>query len=152
MHLVIYTSEYTGTASQFQQDCDHIKAAASVHNREHHITGVLLYCERRFLQIIEGPVDEIEQLMTRLEQDTRHVNIERILTTSIQERRFDQWSMDCIELSKPRQFTKENIISITKIYHMNFLPDAAQLADFYRKMLDILQINTEQRGKAAPLT
>ena len=41
-------------------------------NKKHHITGLLLYQDGNFMQVIEGEAGKIEQLFTNISEDYRH--------------------------------------------------------------------------------
>jgi len=62
-------------------------------NRARGITGALLYHDRVFLQILEGPQPAVEALYEGIARDQRHTDC-RILMQSVETRRlFPDWSM-----------------------------------------------------------
>jgi hypothetical protein len=64
-----------------------------MNNQADEITGVLIFNDVRFGQVIEGPQDRIEALWTSIQQDSRHKNVQLIGTSVIPERNFSKWSM-----------------------------------------------------------
>lgn len=62
-------------------------------NAEHHITGCLLYHDRKFLQLLEGEKSLIIRLFNTIESDKRHHKIAVLKTEDRLERIFDRWSM-----------------------------------------------------------
>ncbi|WP_321309168.1 BLUF domain-containing protein [Marinifilum fragile] len=64
------------------------------------ITGLLLYNDEIFIQVIEGESDTIHDLYDRLQKDKRHTNIVKILEERIDQRSFPNWSMGYQKLSK----------------------------------------------------
>jgi hypothetical protein len=56
------------------------------------ITGMLLYCSGNFMQVIEGPKDNIQKLMNKILNDKRHYNIIIIQNQSVAKRDFSNWS------------------------------------------------------------
>jgi len=62
-------------------------------NLENDITGVLMYIDGDFLQIIEGPNTAMKDLFESIKKDPRHKGIITILNTEITERQFPKWSM-----------------------------------------------------------
>jgi len=75
------------------RDIKSILETARVNNAAKDITGLLCYDGHRFLQIIEGPKQNIKDLYLRIAQDMRHDHIELIHFEDIQERTFKRWQM-----------------------------------------------------------
>lgn len=68
-------------------------ARARAHNIEAGLTGLLLFSEGSFLQVIEGPAAAVDSLYARIEADTRHVHVTQIIREPIHRRAFADWSM-----------------------------------------------------------
>jgi hypothetical protein len=62
-------------------------------NADHDVTGVLLYREGRFLQVLEGSDHAVDTVMTRIAADGRHHGIRVLVDEPLAERRFGDWSM-----------------------------------------------------------
>jgi FAD-dependent sensor of blue light len=65
------------------------------------ITGLLLYKDGKFLQLIEGPELEIDALFARIRSDSRHHNVIKLFRTPIAERGFPEWSMAYSNIGAP---------------------------------------------------
>lgn len=63
------------------------------YNKEKNITGVLLYRDSTFFQIIEGPGENIELLMTKIMKDRRHYLVTIIENKKIEKRQFSDWNL-----------------------------------------------------------
>lgn len=70
-----------------------ILATARRRNAAVSVTGVLLYSNRSFFQILEGPRDAVLTLYERISLDPRHCGITRLLEGPIEQRRFRDWTM-----------------------------------------------------------
>ena len=70
-----------------------ILAEASARNPEHHVTGMLLYVNGSFLQVIEGDSSTLESLYKKISGDPRHARPVKIAQMPIEDREFAQWSM-----------------------------------------------------------
>jgi len=74
-------------------------AKARTFNSSVGISGLLLYHEQSFFQILEGPEEVVIPLFTRIERDPRH---ERVLLLSRKEneaeRNFAAWSMGFVDV------------------------------------------------------
>lgn len=73
------------------------------------ITGLLIFDGNRFLQIIEGPEDAIDELVERLRRDRRHSAFELRDERSINERTFSQWSMELIRFGADKEQARAEI-------------------------------------------
>lgn len=66
------------------------------------ITGLLLYKDGNFMQVIEGDKTEIHVLQARIANDPRHTGIITLNERKISERQFPDWSMGFKNLSDPK--------------------------------------------------
>jgi hypothetical protein len=62
-------------------------------NQAHDITGILIYRNGTFLQVLEGHPDTIARLYYRIERDPRHHRCLLLLRQNIAERAFEGWVM-----------------------------------------------------------
>jgi hypothetical protein len=62
-------------------------------NPRHGVTGLLLYVNRVFMQVIEGPHAEIGQLFDNIQIDQRNQSVVEMFDRSVDERAFVGWSM-----------------------------------------------------------
>jgi hypothetical protein len=63
------------------------------------ITGLLIFDGSRFLQIVEGSEEAIDDLVARLRGDTRHSAIEIRDEHFVEARSFPHWSMELVTVS-----------------------------------------------------
>lgn len=69
-------------------------------NLANNVTGLLLYNDEIFIQIIEGTPKIISRLYEKLQRDSRHTNVVKILEEEISQRSFPNWSMGYQKLTK----------------------------------------------------
>jgi hypothetical protein len=62
-------------------------------NRVRGITGVLVYVEGAFLQVLEGAKDDVLDLMERIARDPRHHDVKVFYEQEVDERAFASWGM-----------------------------------------------------------
>lgn len=99
---LIYISE---VAEFFDfSDLQSILEKAQKNNPALDVTGFLVMASRRFLQVVEGPSDNVNLLFRKIARDTRHTACRLIEFGEITTRLFDQWAMRGIhpELMDPR--------------------------------------------------
>ncbi len=62
-------------------------------NEKNGVTGLLLYNDRSFIQVIEGEQEALIKLYNQINKDPRHENIVTLLEEPIKKRAFPDWSM-----------------------------------------------------------
>jgi hypothetical protein len=68
-------------------------------NRKDGVTGLLIYHDRTFLQILEGPEDAVLACYDRIERDPRHSDIWPLAKFELQNRAFSRWTMGLADTS-----------------------------------------------------
>jgi Sensors of blue-light using FAD len=57
------------------------------------VTGMLLYRDGQFLQVLEGPEDGVRDRYSRISADPRHRDVHKLMETDVTERQFPVWTM-----------------------------------------------------------
>jgi len=107
--------------SMAEADLRKLLRRARTKNDDLGITGLLLYAQGRFLQVLEGPEPTVRNLFATIREDSRHTNVETLLTTSTTERTFANWEMG---LERPGAFV--NLDGISSFLQSGDLPSAAE--------------------------
>ena len=89
-HL-IYTS--TAITACDLPELKEILDRARVRNAERAVTGMLLYTEGSFFQVLEGDETVLNALFARIATDPRHKRVIKIIDEPIAQRDFGDWSM-----------------------------------------------------------
>lgn len=86
---------YMSTASREMApgELDAMLQRARARNESLGITGALLHYGGRFVQVLEGQADAVEQCFERISADTRHGAVTRIHSGPIAAPSFPDWSM-----------------------------------------------------------
>lgn len=66
---------------------------AKTNNLRAELTGMLLYCEGNFFQVLEGEEDAVLSVYESIKKDARHSDMVKIIEEGIPERAFGDWSM-----------------------------------------------------------
>ncbi len=90
-YRLIYSSE--ATAEMARTDLEQMLAESRLRNAKRDITGVLVFVDGVFLQILEGERDDVEDLMVSIQRDPRHRNIKVFHEEEIDRRAFPAWRM-----------------------------------------------------------
>ena len=99
---LIYVSTRTKQCSD--QEIPKILESSNKNNGKDDITGVLLYSDKKFLQVLEGETKAITELYDHIQKDTRHKNVMMISLAPIKERSFPSWQMGSREVAKDFSF------------------------------------------------
>ena len=62
------------------------------------LTGMLLYKDQSFIQVIEGPSDAVSMVFSSIQQDQRHTRISVISHEDVEQRSFKEWHMGFVNL------------------------------------------------------
>ncbi len=86
---------YVSSASHMLADEEilAILRTSRVNNERLGITGMLLYKEGNFMQVLEGPEEHVRQLTQVIRRDARHRGYQQLIAQQTTERQFDGWSM-----------------------------------------------------------
>ena len=70
-----------------------ILQTARRNNAQRNITGLLLYKDMSFLQIVEGKAADVHELYEAIRSDPRHHRVSLMFETEIEQREFGEWAM-----------------------------------------------------------
>ena len=91
MEYIVYVS--TAKRLLTEDELLDLLTTARTKNKKHSVTGMLLYCQGTFMQVLEGEKSSVELIYKAIELDTRHKNIIKLASGTIEKRNFPDWSM-----------------------------------------------------------
>lgn len=93
--MILYYLVYTSVATQpmAKEQLKEILEVARANNHRQRITGLLLYSNGQFLQILEGEKEEVQALYDHIANDERHTHVVTIAEGEADHRMFPDWSM-----------------------------------------------------------
>ena len=62
-------------------------------NAQSGVTGMLIYCNATFLQVLEGEEKVVDDLIDKIRKDARHANLQVLHRRTIERRQYSDWSM-----------------------------------------------------------
>ena len=68
------------------------------------VTGILLYQNETFMQMLEGEKQVVLDLYDEIKKDDRHTGFHTVLTGDIEERNFEDWSMGFFNMDRAGEF------------------------------------------------
>jgi hypothetical protein len=97
VHYLVYSSRETHPMTDV--DLSALLDESRKRNETSKVTGMLLYKDGKFLQILEGNEAIVESLYERIRGDSRHKDGQVLLTGDVSKRQFPDWSMGFTNLS-----------------------------------------------------
>ncbi len=117
-----------------------ILAKAREKNARLGITGMLLYKDGNFLQLLEGEERIVRGIYETIARDTRHFDTMITMEEAVSERMFTEWSMGFHDLSDP---ALQSLPGFAPFRHLNF--DQRGAAPDVAICLDILKFFKDSR-------
>lgn len=136
LYTLAYTSTSTIPVEAFNTEVSDIVQTARTYNASKGITGVLFFAGNRFLQILEGDLPSLQNLMTAIEKDSRHTDITRLVEKKIKKRGFESWIMEFYDLENQKDFSMENLGKIREGFDQNELYSAQDILGFYNRIFN----------------
>jgi hypothetical protein len=83
---------------------------ARINNNSRGITGMLLFIEGSFFQVLEGEAGQVDRTYLSIAADRRHDRVTQIIREPIAQRCFGEWSMgfESVERMAAQQLIGEN--------------------------------------------
>ena len=97
MFRLVYMSKAIGPMDDAA--LDRIARKAQEKNRALGLTGLLVFVDNTFFQVLEGPQVRVEEVFDRVYQDQRHHRARILQQREVECRRFADWTMGFCRLS-----------------------------------------------------
>ncbi len=94
----IYTSAATHTFDALE--LAEMLRRARENNDRLCLTGMLLYTQGSFFQVLEGSPEVVEAMFSRIAHDERHQQVTKIISEPIPRRSFTDWTMGFQDISR----------------------------------------------------
>lgn len=91
LHYLVYVSSATRllTADELTELLRKIHA----NNLRQDITGMLLYKDGNFMQVLEGPEEMVHWTFEKIRRDARHTGVRQLTEGPLEKRNFPDWTM-----------------------------------------------------------
>jgi hypothetical protein len=92
-------SQLPPDGSDPRDDLVDIVKSARLNNALHRVTGVLLFSNQCFVQVLEGAMADVEWTFEKIARDRRHRDISIVSYGQAPKRSFADWAMGCVDLA-----------------------------------------------------
>ncbi len=90
-YYLVYSSK---TSYLFEKgDLDRILKVSRNNNTQRGLTGLLLYYDNRFIQVLEGDEAVVKKLYSTILADKRHNGVTKLMDGYTDDRQFPDWAM-----------------------------------------------------------
>ena len=97
MYRIVYVS--TATSPLELDELKAIERVANRNNAELGVTGLLTYCDSKFMQFLEGEQSDVEEIFAKIVGDGRHHSIDVLRQGMIPKRQFVGWQMKYADIN-----------------------------------------------------
>ncbi len=136
LYTILYVSRSIMWLDRFQLNV--LLESSRKNNLKKNITGMLLYLDQHFMQLLEGNKQDLLDLLNVIGNDTRHYNLRVLFQKSIKHRCFSDWSMAYKSLSSDEIKNLTGRSSFLKPDE-NVLLDNIKSAQIYKTMRQFRQ-------------
>lgn len=116
LHHIAYTSAAPEPVTP--EHLTQILKVSERNNARDAITGILLYHDQDFFQVLEGEKDAVEACFARIVGDTRHTGVLRLWNQPVDDRVFAHWVMGYAGPDHIQVFTSPSQDSLTRFLRL----------------------------------
>jgi hypothetical protein len=106
---ILYVSVSTLKLPADAGQVDAIVSWSQGRNRNLDVTGALVFTEKRFAQYLEGPAENLDEVIASIERDRRHRDIDFIYKRPLTGRRFPTWAL---AYAGPSTFVAGHVLAV----------------------------------------
>lgn len=132
MHHIIYISKAVSHFSR--EELIELLGVCREKNKRNQITGMLLYLNGKFIQVLEGPEQEVQLTFEKIKNDIRHHRVIKVLEGNYEKRVFSDWQMGF------RIVTQDDLDSISGLKDIDTFYQEAPNAEKGNLLLTMLSI------------
>jgi hypothetical protein len=96
-------------------ELDSILSVARKNNSPVGVTGLLLYHQGSFFQVLEGPKESVGHIFSAIEADTRHSGVIVLEARISSARVFPNWSMGYVKAHNLRSDQQANLVDLSNL-------------------------------------
>ncbi|MEM1054374.1 MAG: BLUF domain-containing protein [Bacteroidota bacterium] len=117
-----------------REDIAAILHVSRSNNARDGLTGVLLYADGSFMQVLEGPPDAVAATYQRIHRDPRHGDVLHMLEQRVEQRSFPEWTMGLV---RPDDLSTEDRSAVNTVFELTHpSPDRARrLLSTFRRIV-----------------
>ena len=123
MYYLIYIS--TSVNLMNTEELTEILTISRKKNFENNITGMLLYAEGTFIQVLEGIEEDVKATYHTITNDKRHKNLIKLVNAPLAKRVFPEWSMGFAVIDSSKMIELQGYMNPEHIFFEDSATDPA---------------------------
>jgi hypothetical protein len=127
---LLYTSKIVTPASS-QEQIRAILDKAREKNELNGVTGILMYRNGEFLQLLEGEQVNVYYTFKKIRDDERHKDVVVLYDSEAKKRAFGNWSMAFKEDGSEIQELKQNLTSLVELKEISSNRDIIRIINHF---------------------
>ena len=96
------------TSPESLKDIQDLYLRAKDNNAKNNISGILIYYNGNYLQVLEGHQEHVDSTYNRIKSDKRHKNIIKVINLNIEERIFEDYNFGFTIIESSNEFNELN--------------------------------------------
>jgi Sensors of blue-light using FAD len=92
-----------------------LEKKAALRNQKSALTGILIFSNGYFVQMLEGDDAKLVETFERIRRDDSHTDVEMIAYENVDCKMFSSWSMNLIELHETPLETKQRVNNLFEL-------------------------------------
>ena len=122
---MVFRIIYVSTAAKDfdETEIEELLTESRRNNLRDGITGVLMYYDRNFIQVLEGDKNTVSACLDRICKDSRHRSHYVMYRGEAENRLFDNWSMGLVPLDRTRQIISDAAFDLRTIDPRKYTAD-----------------------------
>ena len=105
-----------------------------VNNNERGITGLLIYSESKFIQVLEGEKEDVITLFDRIQSDTRHYKVSIIIEGTLKKRNYPDWTMAYKSISSDDLVKQLGFVDVRDYFFEHKITESSHVAEIFMKL------------------
>ena len=103
-YVISYVSTINPNVSEI--DIGNLMDYVKIQNNSLNITGILIYADGNFFQVLEGEKETIKTLFERIKKDKRHYNLIKMLDKDVNDGSFSKYHSSFTVISNQKGYTE----------------------------------------------
>jgi hypothetical protein len=132
MYYLVYISYTVGHIEE--KDLEKILDQSKTNNQKLGLTGLLLFIEDKFIQVLEGEKQVVKDLYEVIQKDKRHRNVSTLIEGNIDKRNYPDWSMAFKSMTGDQIKQNTGFEDILEYFKKNIFTDDSHISSIFMKM------------------
>ncbi|MDX1628384.1 MAG: BLUF domain-containing protein [Fulvivirga sp.] len=132
MYYLVYTSH--AKKPMPEKDLEQLLFQSQRNNSRKDITGLLLYSDGKFTQVLEGEEQDVLGIFEKIKADDRHHKVNVLIEGDIEKRNFGDWSMGYRSLMPEEIMYKLGYRDPETYFYEHKISDESHVAELFMRL------------------